>query len=85
MSEQPCALCRNFKMKEYPEHARVGLGRCTVRASTRADRIAPFLPWETPTCERYVAALNIEDRKAWIEKRRPPAQNNNAAQLKTKG
>jgi hypothetical protein len=22
-----CALCKHFKMKEYPEHAKVGLGR----------------------------------------------------------
>jgi len=85
MSEQPCALCGHFKMKEYPEHARVGLGRCAVRAPTRADQIAPFLPWATPACERYVAAPNIEDRKAWIEKRRAPVQNNNATPPKTKG
>lgn len=79
MSEESCALCGHFKMKEYPEHARVGLGRCIVRAAQRADRIAPFLPWATPACERYVAASNIEERKAWTEKRRAPAQSNKAA------
>ena len=85
MSEKPCALCGHFKMKEYPEHARVGLGRCVVRAAARADRVAPFLPWATLACQRYVAAPNIEDRKAWIEKHRAPEQNNNAVPSKTKG
>jgi hypothetical protein len=85
VSNETCALCGHFKMKEYPEHARAGLGRCGVRASTRADRIALFLPWATPACERYVAAPNIEDRKAWIDKCRAPAHNNNAAPPKTKG
>lgn len=85
MTEKPCALCGHFKMKEYPEHAKVGLGRCAVRAAARSDRIAPFLPWPTPACERYLAAPNVEDRKAWIAKRRSPDQNNNAAPPKTKG
>ena len=85
MIDKPCALCGHFKMKEYPEHARVGIGRCSVRAAARPDRIVPFLPWATPACPRYVAAPNIEDRKAWIEKRCTPEQNNNAAPPKTKG
>lgn len=81
MSERSCALCGHFKMKEYPEHAKVGIGRCAARGGVRPDRIAPFLPWKSPTCERYTAAPNMGDRKAWIEKR----QKNNAAQPKTKG
>lgn len=80
-----CALCGHFKMKEYPEHAKVGLGRCAVRAAVRADRIAPFLPWATPACQRYMAAPNIEDRKAWIEKRRATEQNNNSSKSNLKG
>ena len=78
MTDNPCALCGHFKMKEYPEHAKVGLGRCSVRAAKRADRIAQFLPWAESACERYVAAPNIEERRAWIEKRRAPAQSNKA-------
>ena len=85
MNEQACGLCGHFKMKEYPEHAKVGIGRCAVRAGARPDRIAPFLPWKTAACERYTAAPNLADRKAWIEKRNALAPENNAAQPKTKG
>lgn len=79
-----CALCGHFKMKEYPEHAKVGLGRCAGRAA-RVDMIAPFLPWKTPVCDRYAPAANAGDRQAWIEKRQALEQNNNAAQIETKG
>lgn len=48
-STNVCALCGHFKMKEYPEHAKVGLGRCAGRAA-RVDVIAPFLPWASPAC-----------------------------------
>lgn len=85
MSEQPCALCGHFKMKEYPEHAKVGLGRCVGRDADRVDVIKPFLPWNGAACGRFVPAPNAADRKAWIEKRTAPAQNNKAAPPKTKG
>lgn len=74
MSEQACALCGHFKMKEYPEHAKVGLGRCAGRGSGRVDQIRPFLPWSRPACDRYVPAPNLADREAWIQKRRAPDQ-----------
>lgn len=79
-----CALCGHFKMKEYPEHAKVGLGRCAGRAA-RVDVIAPFPPWKSPACGRYTPAANIGDRHAWIEKRQVLEQNTNAAQTSTKG
>lgn len=79
-----CALCGHFKMKEYPEHAKVGLGRCTGCAA-RVDVIAPFLPWKSLACGRYTPAANVGDRQAWIEKRRALEQNNNAAQTTMKG
>lgn len=83
-STNVCALCGHFKMKEYPEHAKVGLGRCAGRAA-RVDVIAPFLPWNTPVCGRYTPAANVGDRQAWIEERQVLEQNNKAAQTKTKG
>ena len=84
-SGEICALCGHFKMKEYPEHAKVGVGRCDGRAAGRVDVIKPFLPWSRPACERYVAPANLADRKAWAEKRRADEQKNHAAQPKTKG
>lgn len=85
MSHETCALCGHFKMKEYPEHAKVGLGRCASRGSGRVDEIKPFLPWSRPACERHVAAPNLAEREAWVEKRRALDQKNNAAQPETKG
>jgi hypothetical protein len=85
MSNETCALCGHFKMKEYPEHAKVGLGRCAGRGIGPINEIKPFLPWSRPACERYTPALNLADREAWIEKRRALDQKNNAAQPETKG
>lgn len=79
-----CAWCCHFKMKEYPEHAKVGLGRCAGRGA-RVDVIAPFLPWKSLACGRYTPAPNVGDRQAWIEKRQVLEQNTNAAQTTTKG
>lgn len=85
MSEPTCALCGHFKMKEYPEHAKVGIGRCDGRAAGRVDVIKPFLPWSRPVCDRYVVPTNLADRQAWAEKRRADEQKTNAAQTKSKG
>jgi len=71
VSNKTCALCGHFKVKEYPEHAKVGIGRCASRAGARADQIAPFLPWKTPACERFVPAPNVAERLAWVEKKQP--------------
>lgn len=79
-----CATCGHFKMKEYPEHARVGVGRCAGGAA-RVDQVKPFLPWSRAACDRYRAAPNMAERAAWVEKRRAAQQNNDAAQPKTKG
>ena len=84
MSEKPCALCGHFKMKEFPEHAKVGIGRCEGGAR-RVDVIKPFVPWNRPACERYARPANLDDRKAWAEKRAQAEQNKNAVQPKTKG
>jgi hypothetical protein len=75
-----CALCQHFKMKEYPEHARVGLGRCMGYDSTMAPLINPFVPWQKPACTRYARPANKAERVAWVEKRQAKEQNNNAVQ-----
>lgn len=73
MNAEICATCGHFKMKEYPEHVRVGLGRC-VGGAGRFDQVKPFLPWSRAICERYVPASNLADRTAWVEKRQAPQQ-----------
>lgn len=82
MSEQStiCALCQHFKMKEYPDHARVGAGRCMGYDGTREQLIHPFLSWKTRACVRYARARNIAEREAWVAKQGAPAPTNNAAQ-----
>lgn len=84
MSDEICATCGHFKMKEYPEHARVGVGRCAGGAG-RVDQVAPFLPWSRAACDRYAPARNMAERTAWVEKRQAAQKNNDAAQPKTKG
>jgi len=85
VSGQACAFCAHFKMKEYPEHAKVGVGRCDASAAGRVDLIKPFVPWNKSACERYAVPANLGDRMAWAEKRAQADQTKNAAQPKTKG
>jgi hypothetical protein len=70
-----CALCKHFKMKEHPEHARVGLGRCVGRKESTAPLINPFVPWAKKACERYAKPANTKERLAWIEKRQAKEQS----------
>jgi hypothetical protein len=64
-----CARCKHFKMKEYPEHARVGLGRCTGYPKGQ-ELINPFLPWSTKPCARFDRAADVVVRQEWIDKQR---------------
>jgi hypothetical protein len=79
-----CAMCKHFKMKEYPEHARVGLGRCVGYDGTMAPLINPFVPWATKACVRYARPTNTKERLAWIEKRQGKQQQTEV-QTETKG
>jgi hypothetical protein len=63
-----CALCRHFKMKEYPQHAKVGLGRCMGYDGTMSQLNQPFVPWMTRACKRYARPTNKAEREAWVEK-----------------
>lgn len=83
--QEVCALCQHFKMKEYPDHARVGVGRCVGYDNTMAPLINPFVPWSKKKCVRYARPANRAERVEWVEKRMAKEQNNKAAQTKTKG
>jgi len=62
-----CARCRHFKMKEYPDHARVGLGRC-MGYDNAQPLINPFVPWSGKPCARFSRAADVVIRQQWIEK-----------------
>lgn len=68
-----CARCRHFKMKEYPEHAKVGLGRCSGYDSGQ-QLINPFLSWSTKPCARFDRAPDVVIRQEWIEKQQAKKQ-----------
>lgn len=84
IGDEICALCKHFKMKEYPEHARVGIGRCMGYDKALTQLANPFVPWKTKACVRYARPANKAERVAWVEKRRAQEQNNNAVQAETK-
>jgi len=75
-----CALCKHFKMREYPEHARVGLGRCMGYDNDPVTKLAnPFIPWGKKKCARFKQDYaGTEKRVEWIKNRRKQEQNNNA-------
>lgn len=85
LGDEVCAMCQHFKMKEYPEHARVGLGRCMGYDRTNAQLINPFVPWQTKACTRYARPTNKAERVAWVEARSKKEQNNNDVQPEAKG
>jgi hypothetical protein len=78
-----CALCKHFKMKEYPKHAEVGLGRCTGYDGTATPLIKPFHSWSTKACTRFRQDwATTPTREAWIAKQRSKQQD---VQTETKG
>jgi len=83
MSAEPgdiCAQCKHFRMKEYPDHARVGLGRCM--GYDKAQPLSnPFHSWRTRACVRFERDwAGKATREAWIEK-----QGAQASQQEVKG
>jgi hypothetical protein len=66
--EDICARCKHFRMREYPEHAAVGLGRCFGYDNTMAPLKNPFTPWSTKACARYIRVWD-EARDVWIAKK----------------
>jgi hypothetical protein len=88
--EDICARCKHFKMKEYPDHASVGLGRCFGYEDAFTPLKNPFTPWSTEACARYKRVWD-EARNAWITKKleketaaqtKPRASANAASTLK---
>lgn len=67
--QEVCALCKHFKMKEYPRYARMGMGRCMAYDNTAAPLNNPFVPWKTRRCVRYARPTNRAERVAWVEAR----------------
>jgi hypothetical protein len=73
--QEICAMCKHFKMKEYPQHAREGLGRCMGYDNDRTALINPFVPWGRKACVRFALGSKITERLAWIEKQQAKRQH----------
>jgi len=67
-----CALCKHFKMKEYPAYAAVGLGRCMGYENDPITKLAnPYIPPSKKKCVRFVQDwAGTAKRIEWIEKQR---------------
>lgn len=68
-----CAQCKHLKMKEYPDHARVGLGRRMGYDNDYRQLANPIVSWKTRACVKFAAADNIAERRAWIERQQAKA------------
>jgi hypothetical protein len=62
-----CAQCHNFAMKEYPEQARTGKGRCTGYDGSMAPLRDPFVAWDNRACVLYTRSPNQAARVQWFE------------------
>lgn len=67
MSAAICAQCEHFGMKDHPEQAKHGIGRCKGYDGHVAP-VEPFVPWNAPHCVLYGKAKDIGQRMRWIEK-----------------
>lgn len=82
--QEVCALCKHFKMKAYPQHAREGLGRCMGYDKDIRPLINPFVPWSKKKCVRYARPPNRAERVKWVEARMAKQQQT-VVQTETKG
>jgi hypothetical protein len=62
-----CAQCHKFAMKEYPEQARAGKGRCTGYDGSFAELRDPFVAWDNRACVLYTRSPNQAARVQWFE------------------
>jgi hypothetical protein len=77
--EEICAMCKHFKMKDFPQHAAVGLGRCMGYDKDLTALINPFVPWGRKACVRFALGAKITERLAWIERQEAKTQKEQKA------
>jgi hypothetical protein len=65
-----CALCKHFKMKDHPQHAAVGIGRCRGYDGDPFTKLKnPFIPWGMKKCARFAQDYaGTVKRVEWVEK-----------------
>lgn len=83
-AHEVCAQCHKFAMKEYPEQAKEGRGRCTGYDGSFAPLRDPFVSWDSRACVRYMRSPNQAARLQWFQKQQQE-QNNSEVQPETKG
>jgi hypothetical protein len=74
-----CARCKHFEMKKYPDHARVGLGRCGGYDNAQ-PLINPFVPWSSKPCARFFRAADVVVRQEWIERQQAKKRRTSSAE-----
>ena len=79
-----CAQCRNFAMKEYPDLARAGKGRCTGYDDSMAPLKNPVVAWDNRPCVLYSRSPNQKARVQWFEEQEAKRQQPEV-QTETKG
>jgi hypothetical protein len=67
VSTDICAQCHNFAMKEYPDQAKAGKGRCTGYDGSFTPLREPFVAWDNRACVLYTRSPNQAVRVQWFE------------------
>lgn len=60
-----CARCDHFRMKDHPEQAALGMGRCHGYDGHVAP-VEPFVRWDAKFCVNYSRAKDWQTRDRWI-------------------
>jgi hypothetical protein len=66
-----CLHCKNFNLRDYPSHAKVGIGRCMAVDVFKQGAV--FVPIQSEfECDKYQQAADnvVAKRKEWNESRK---------------
>lgn len=73
-----CATCEHFTVKDYPQQAENGLGRCTAYDQGESLAIS-FVAWNQQFTVLYRPAQNMAARRTFIAKMEQKTQLGEAA------
>lgn len=62
-----CARCEHFGLREHPEQAAHGLGRCKGFDGHVAP-VEPFVRWNATPCVLFGKAKDMAIRQGWIDR-----------------
>jgi hypothetical protein len=67
-----CGNCRDFSIKDCPDQAEKGIGKCAVQWE---PGISPYMPWDGQFCVLWGRATANPARDRWLRAQRDKASS----------